>query len=162
MSESNIPHEASVEAVVNGPLKATLFHPTTGIAIEVNASDAPALVALGWLEELVDVESARTAALATLRGIEPALVRYVEGVVIDGVIDRADDSAHAALFVSINAFSEELRKLLQAIEAKYPRAEASPVIMAREVEKSGKLVVEEIGVDPNQVAAFVAEGWKEA
>lgn len=154
MSGVDIPNDASVGAAVNAEARVTLYHPSSKIPVEIFERDAEKLLALGFRRKISDPYAALTAALATLRGIEPALTKYVDGVMRDGVIDRSDVSAHAVLFVSIDAFSVALAELLQSIDETYPRAEASPVSLA----KGG----ESITVDPNQVDAFKAEGWSEA
>lgn len=161
MSDINIPNGSSVEAIVNGPAKKLLYHPTTKTPIEANESDVPALLALGFRPRDFDPEAALADTLASLEGAKLAVLRYARGVIDDGVIDRSDESAQVAAFVAVDAFAFFLRELVAALEAKYPRAEAAPAILAREVEKDGKIVLEEISVDPNQVDAFKAEGWAE-
>jgi hypothetical protein len=154
MSDINIPNESVASAVVNADARVTLYHPASKIPVEIFERDAEKLLALGFRRKVSDPLAALTAALATLRGIEPALTKYVDGVTRDGVIDRSDVSAHAVLFVSIDAFSGALGELLQSIDETYPRAEASSVALS----KGGDL----ISVDPNQIDAFKAEGWTEA
>lgn len=164
MSDIDIPNSSSVEAVVNNPPKAlkTLYHPTLKTSVETTEENLSALFALGFRLKDFDPEVSLAECLAVLKSVEGAVIRYARGVIDDGVIDRSDVSAQVAAFVSVDAFAYALRELQIALEAKYPRAEAAPAIMAREVEKEGKTITEEIQVDPNQVDAFKAEGWAEA
>jgi len=159
MSDINIPNETSVEAAVNAPEKVTLYHPTTKTPIEASASDAPALLALGFRPRDFDPEQALSDALLSLEGVKLSVRRYARGVIEDGVIDRSDASAQYAAVTAIDFFVGFFRELVAALEAKYPRAEASPVSLAREVDVDGKTIIQEISVDPNQVDAFKAEGW---
>lgn len=162
MTEVDIKNETTLEAVVNGPELVTLYHAQTGISVSAKVEDLPRLLAIGWREESPDPILALSAALLTLEAIAPALSRYAHGVIDDGVIDRRDDSAHFALFASVDAFSEALRELIVALEARYPRAEAAPVKMARAVSLPEGESTEEILVDPNQVEEFKAKGWDAA
>jgi hypothetical protein len=162
MSDISIPNGPIVGAEVNAPAKTLLYHPTLKQTIEADESDVSALRVLGFRTRDFDPEAALSDVLSSLDGAKIAISRYARGVIDDGVIDRSDESAQVAALVAVDAFSFFFRELVTALEAKYPRAESLPALLAREIEKDGKLVVEEIKVDPNQVDAFKAEGWREA
>jgi len=159
MSDIDVSNNASVGAEVNAPEKVVLYHQTLKKTVEASEGDVSALRLLGFRLRAFDPEAALSDTLIALEGAKLAVSRYARGVIDDGVIDRSDESAQAAAFVAVDAFAYFLRELVAALEATYPRAESAPVSMSRDVDQDGKIVVEEIKVDPTQVDAFKAEGW---
>jgi hypothetical protein len=150
--ESTIPHESSVEAALNAPHDVTLYHPN-GKSITVDPADVAFWLDQGFRQSKADPE----ATVAELKALFPealdAVLRWVQGVTADGVIDPADDAAQATAQLAMRRLEVVWGQLVRDIEALYPVAQGQAVQM----QTTGGQTVE---VDPNQVTHYLEQGWE--
>lgn len=150
-SKSTIPHGAAVGAELNAPHDVTLYHPN-GKSITVGADDVAFWLDQGFRQSKADPE----ATVAELKALFPealdTVLRWVQGVTTDGVIDPADDAAQATAQLAMRRLETVWGQLVRDIEALYPITQGQAVQMQT---ADGTTV----DIDPSQVEHYTAQGW---
>jgi hypothetical protein len=150
-TKSTITHAVESDAVLNGPEEVTLFH-ASGKTIRVPEADAAFWLDQGFRHDIADLG----ATVAELKAVFPealdAIVRYAEGVQVDGVIDPSDDAAKATAEYSMRRLELLWGQLNRDINYRYAVKQGEAVAMAT---PDGTAM----DVDPNDVERYLEQGW---
>jgi len=154
MVTSEVEHFATVESALTAAPQVTLYN-DHGRRITVDEADVDYWLGQGFRREKLDVLLLRQEVLLALRAAVPAVERFVDVALADGVLDPDDQGDYAAACMAMAHLVDRWNWLNYAVSAQFPVAQGEGVLMRA---PDGL----EHRIDPGQVATYEAEGFSRA